>query len=141
MDPNIISIIAGAIALVVGLVLGKVIFAKNTKNQVAEAEKQAQIIIREAELRAENLKKEKELEAKEKFVQLRAAHEKEALQRNQKIVEGENRIKQREQSLNQKEGNLEKQVKDNDAVVRRLSLDIQRAHAPSAVDEARISFW
>lgn len=125
MDPNIISIIAGAVALVIGLVLGKIIFAKNTKKQVEEAEKQSQIIIREAELRAENLKKEKELEAKEKFVQMKAAHEKEALQRNQKIVEGENRIKQKEQSLNQKEGNLDKQVKDNEAIKETLNRQIE----------------
>ena len=31
MEPNILSIIIGAIALIVGIVLGKFIFAKNTK--------------------------------------------------------------------------------------------------------------
>ena len=113
MDQSIISIIAGAVALIVGIVLGKVIFAKNTKKQVEEAQLQAQSIVKEAELRAETIKKEKELEAKEKFVQLKANHDKEVMQRNQKLGESENRIKQKEQSLNQKEGNLEKQIKEN----------------------------
>ena len=56
---NIISIIIGAAALIIGIILGKFIFAKNTKKQVEEAEKQAQKIIAEGQLQAENLKKRK----------------------------------------------------------------------------------
>ena len=125
MDQSIISIIAGAVALIVGIVLGKVIFAKNTKKQVEEAQLQAQSIVKEAELRAETIKKEKELEAKEKFVQLKANHDKEVMQRNQKLGESENRIKQKEQSLNQKEGNLEKQIKENEAIKENLNRQIE----------------
>ena len=43
------------------------------------------------------------------------------MQRNQKINEGENRIRQKEQSLNSKEGNLEKQLKENDAIRENLN--------------------
>lgn len=125
MDQSIISIIAGAVALVVGIVLGKLIFAKNTQKQVEEAENKAQSIVKEAEIRADTIRKEKELEAKEKFVQLKAAHDKEVMQRNQKLTEGENRIKQKEQSLNQKEANLEKQVKENEAIKENLNRQIE----------------
>ncbi|MFN8250662.1 MAG: ribonuclease Y [Ferruginibacter sp.] len=125
MEPNILSIIIGAAALVVGIVLGKLIFAKNTKKQVAEAEQQAQKIISEGELKAETLKKEKLLEAKEKFVQLKAEHDKEVLQRNQKIIESESRIKQKEQSLNQKDQNLEKQIKENESIKEALNRQIE----------------
>jgi ribonucrease Y len=125
MEPNIISIIVGAVALVAGIVLGKFIFAKNTKKQVEEAQLQAQSIIKEAELKAENIRKEKELEAKEKFVQMKAAHDREVMQRNQKISEAENRIKQKEQSINQKEQNLEKQVKENEAIKDNLNRQIE----------------
>jgi ribonucrease Y len=125
MDQSIISIIAGAVALVVGIVLGKLIFAKNTQKQVDEAQLQAQTIVKEAELRAENIKKEKELEAKEKFVQLKSNHDKDVMQRNQKLVESENRIKQKEQSLNQKEANLDKQVKDNESIKENLNRQIE----------------
>ena len=69
MDPNILSIIIGVAALVIGIILGKVIFAANTRKKIEEAESQSQNILKEAELRAETLRKEKELEAKEKFVQ------------------------------------------------------------------------
>lgn len=61
MDSNIISIIVGAAALVTGTVAGKLLFAKNTKKQVEDAQQQAKSILKEAELRAENLKREKEL--------------------------------------------------------------------------------
>src|SRR5690349_11310178 len=110
MESSIVSIIIGAIALVVGIVLGKIIFARNTKKQVEEAEQQAQKIIADGQLQAENLKKEKLLEAKEKFVQLKSEHDREVLQRTQKANEAENRIKQKEQSINQKEVNLDKQI-------------------------------
>ena len=121
MDPIIIYIIIGVIALVLGIVLGKLVFAKNTQKQVQDAEQQAQKIIADGNLQAENLKKEKLLEAKEKFVQLKADHERDVLQRNQKLVESESRIKQKEQSLNQKEQNLDKQMKDNEVIKENLN--------------------
>lgn len=125
MEPTIIYVIVGAAALVTGTVLGKIIFAKNTKKQVEEAEQQSKLILKEAEFTAENLKKEKELDAKEKFVQMKATHEKDVMQRNQKIIDAENRIKQKEQGINQKEGNLEKQVKENEAIKETLNRQIE----------------
>ncbi|HMT95461.1 MAG TPA: ribonuclease Y [Ferruginibacter sp.] len=121
MDSTIIYIIIGAAALLVGILLGKLVFAKNTQKKIEEAEIQSQKIIAEGQLKAETFKKEKELEAKERFVQLKAEHDKEVMQRNQKINEGENRIRQKEQSLNSKEGNLEKQLKENDAIRENLN--------------------
>jgi ribonuclease Y len=129
MEPLVIYIIIALAALVGGTVLGKLVFSKNTKKQVEDAEQQAQRIITDGNLQAENLKKEKLLEAKEKFVQLKLEHEKDVLQRTQKIVEGENRIKQKEQSLNQKDQNLEKQVKDNDAIKETLNRQIEVVNA------------
>lgn len=125
MEPIILYIIIGAAALILGLVLGKLVFAKNTKNQIAEAEQQAKKIISDGHLQAETLKKEKLLEAKEKFVQLKSDHDRDVMQRNQKIVETENRIKQKEQSINQKEQNLEKQIKENEAIKETLNRQIE----------------
>ena len=125
MEPIILYIIIGAAALILGIILGKLVFAKNTKNQIAEAEQQVKKIIADGQLQAENLKKEKLLEAKEKFVQLRSDHDRDVMQRNQKLVEGESRIKQKEQSLNQKDQNLEKQIKDNEAIKETLNRQIE----------------
>ena len=121
MEPNILSILIGGVALIVGTVVGKVIFAKNTKKTVEDAKSEAQKIVSEAQFQAETLKKEKILEAKEKFVQMKADHEKDVLQRTQKLSESENRIKQKEQSLNQKDTNLDKQVKENEAIKENLN--------------------
>jgi ribonuclease Y len=125
MDPIIIYMIIGAAALILGIILGKLVFAKNTKKQLEEAAQQAQKIITDGQLQAETLKKEKLLEAKEKFVQLKSDHDRDVMQRNQKIVESENRIKQKEQSLNQKDQNLEKQIKDNEAIKENLNRQIE----------------
>jgi ribonucrease Y len=125
MDPNLIYIIIGVSALIVGIIAGKFIFAKNTRKQIEEAEQQAQGIVKEAEIRSETIRKEKELEAKEKFVQMKANHDKEVLERNRKMGEGENRIRQKEQSINQKEGNLDKQIKENEAIKETLNRQIE----------------
>src|SRR6476646_1196545 len=114
MDPNTIYIIIGVSALLVGIIAGKFIFAKNTRKQIEEAETQAKVIVKEAGIRAETIRKEKELEAKEKFVQMKAEHDRDVLDRNRKMSESENRIRQKEQSINQKENNLDKQIKENE---------------------------
>ena len=125
MDPNILYIIIGVAALIVGLVVGKLIFAKNTRLKVEEAELQSQTILKEAELRAETIRKEKELEAKEKFVQLKSSHDKEVLEKNKKINDTENKIRQKEQTINQKEAGLDKQVKENEAIKENLNRQIE----------------
>lgn len=125
MDLNIITLIIAIAALVVGIIAGKFIFAKDTRKRIEEAELQAQTLLKEAELRAETIRKEKELQAKERFVQLRAEHEREVLERNRKVVEGENRIKQKEQSINQKTEQLERQIKENEAIKQNLNRQIE----------------
>ncbi len=125
MDPIVIYIIIGVAALIVGLLLGKAVFAKNTRKQVEDAEIQASNILKEAEIRADTIKKEKELEAKEKFVQMKAEHDRELLDKNRKMSEAENRIRQKEQSINQKDSNLDKQIKENEAIKENLNRQIE----------------
>ena len=128
MDPNILLAIIGGGALAVGLVMGKMIFARNTEKKIEEAEIKADTILKEAELRAETVKKEKEVEAKERFVQMKATHEKELLDKNKKLNETENRIRQKEQSISQKEGNLDKQLKDNDGIKENLNRQLEQVN-------------
>ncbi|MCF6406537.1 ribonuclease Y [Chitinophaga filiformis] len=125
MEVTLMSTIAAVVALIIGILLGKVIFAKNTQHKIQEAELQAQKIVSEAQLTAENLKKDRLLEAKEKFLQLKSEHEKEVLQRNQKIADSENRIKQKEQTLNQKTENLQKQMQENEAIKENLNRQME----------------
>ena len=118
---QILPIIIGAASLLIGILLGKFIFAKNTKQKLEEADQQAQKLLSDARIQAETLKKEKILEAKEKFVQLKADHDKEVFQRNQKLSESESRIKQKEQALNQKDQNIARLIKDNEVIKENLN--------------------
>ncbi|MEO5985321.1 MAG: ribonuclease Y [Ferruginibacter sp.] len=125
MEPVIIYIVIGIAALIIGVITGKVIFARNTKNQVEAAERQAQKILSESQLHAETLKKEKLLEAKEQFVQMKLENDRDVMQRTQKISDAENRVKQKEQSFNQKESNLDKQLKENEQIKENLNRQIE----------------
>jgi ribonucrease Y len=125
MDSNILMVIVGAVALVAGIIAGKFIFAKDTRKKVEEAELQAQSLLKEAELKAETTRKEKELQAKERFVQLKAEHDREILERNKKSNEAENRIRQKEQSITQKLEQVEKQSKENEAIKQNLARQME----------------
>lgn len=125
MNETIIILIVAIVALVVGIVAGKFIFKANTQQKILDAENQAQKLVKDAQFQAETLKKEKILEAKEKFVQLKAEHDKEVLDRNRKISDLENRAKQKEVSINQKESNLDKQIKENEAIKENLNRQIE----------------
>ena len=125
MEPVILYILIGAVALITGVVTGKIIFAKNTRKQLEDADLQAESIIKEAGLRAETIRKEKELEAKEKFVQIKQDYDRQVIERNSKINESENRARQKEQSINQKEANLDKQIKENEAIKENLNRQIE----------------
>ena len=112
MDPIIITVVAAIAALLIGLIAGKIIFNKNTQKLVEESEHQADRILKDAQLQAETLKEKKVLEAKEHFLQLKTEHDKTVLQRNQKINDGENRIKQKEKELNDKTQQAQKQIQE-----------------------------
>jgi len=125
MDPNILTIIAAVVALIAGIIAGKFIFAKDTKKRVDEAGEHAQKIVADAQITSENLKKEKLLEAKEKFVQLKADHDRDILERSRKINENENKVRQKEQTINQKTEQLDRQLKENDAIKQTLNRQVE----------------
>jgi ribonuclease Y len=125
MDSTMIIVITAIIALVAGIILGKLIFALNTQKKIQDAENQAQQITTEAQLKAQTIKKEKELEAKERFVQLKAEFDKDVLERNKKLSDNENRVKQREIGINQKEISLEKHIKENETIKENLNRQLE----------------
>ena len=87
----IIAMVALGIGVAVTFVLNKTILSK-----------QATELIKEAEAKAEVIKKDRMLEAKERFIQLKSEHEKEVMARNQNVQNLENKLKQKEQTINQK---------------------------------------
>ncbi|MBO4621050.1 MAG: ribonuclease Y [Paludibacteraceae bacterium] len=66
-------------------------------------------IIRKAQEEAEMIKKNKNIEAKEKFIALKAEHDKMVQEQQRKQQQTEDRLRQREQQLNQRQGDLQRQ--------------------------------
>jgi ribonuclease Y len=125
MDSTIIAAIVAIGALLIGVFLGKLVFAKNTRQQVEEADAIAKKTIEDAKTLAETLKEKKLLEAKEHFLQLKSTHEKDVTQRTQKIAENENKLKQQHQQLNEKTSALQRQTQENETLKENLENQIK----------------
>lgn len=78
-------------------------------------------IVSEAESEAEVIKKEKILQAKERFLQLKAEHEKIINEKNNKIGLAESRIKQKELTLSQKLEEAQRKKNEADAIRENLT--------------------
>ena len=97
METDLIIIISEAIAaLAVGSFISWFVLRRTMKAKESLADEKAKTILKEAEAEAEVLKKNKILEAKEKFLQLKTDHEKAISEKERNIGVAENRIKQKE---------------------------------------------
>ncbi len=110
------------VGLLVGLALGYFAFVVLRKQQL---EKERSSIIEESKLQGENLKKDRILEAKEKYMQLRSEYEKEVNRRNQEINNSENRLKQKEQSLDDKLKSAKQREEETQKTRERLDQQIE----------------
>lgn len=108
----IIYLIIAVVAFGLGIVTGRYLLRQLIKKQEIAAQNKVKKILRDAENNAEILKKNKLLEAKEKFLQMKADHEQEINQKNNLIAQRENSFKQKEQSLNQKLENQNKKEQE-----------------------------
>ena len=94
MNQILIYLLDGLAGLVLGVVVGSFILRKLNARRLES-------LMHEAEEKAEVIKKEKILQAKERFLELKAEHEKLVNEKNNSINAIETRIKQKESSLNQ----------------------------------------
>nr|WP_319398327.1 ribonuclease Y [uncultured Carboxylicivirga sp.] len=113
-----IEITIGIVSFLVGGFLTWLLISKALKSR-------SEKIIKEAEAEAEVIKKDKILQAKEKFLQLRSEHEKEINNRNSKVVVAENRIKQKESSLAQKLEEQARKRKEVEAIRDNLTAQLE----------------
>ena len=81
-------------------------------------------ILKEAETEAEVIKKNKLLEVKEKFLNKKADLEKEVSLRNQKIQQAENKLKQCELVLNQRQEEIQRKKLEAEAVKENLEAQL-----------------
>ena len=100
------------LAAVAGAVLALAIYILVTR---AASKGRADAIIEKANLEAENIKQQKILQAKEKFLQLKGEHENFVNKKNSELHERENNIKSREGQLKQQQGELDRRQHDLDS--------------------------
>ena len=139
----IIAIVLGLVGVAIGFFAGK----GSTKSSVekieaeakAEAEKKtsdaksaAEKIIADANRNAENTKKDKQLEAKEHFLQLKAKNDQEIAERSKKLLEKEAQIKQQQldasskmAEASKKEAEVVKKDKEHDAIRDNLNKQLE----------------
>ncbi len=107
-----VILIAAAVALVVGAVIGFVLGGLHRKKvaeaAIGSAEQEANKIISDAIATAEAKKKESILEAKDEIHKQRTETEKELRERRNEVQRMERRINQKEETLDKKSENLEK---------------------------------
>jgi ribonuclease Y len=112
----IVATIAAAGGFIVGGVISYFIWDKALHNKSTQ-------IIKDAETEAEVIRKDKILQAKEKFLHLKSEHEKEINERNNKLIAAENKFKQKEIALSQKMEENQRMKRELDAI--RENLQIQ----------------
>jgi len=105
-------------ALILGFGASYLIWQQALKNKSRK-------IISESETEAEVIKKEKILQAKEKFLQLKAEHEKVINDKNNKVALAESRIKQKELTLSQKIEETQRKKNEADAIRENLTSQLE----------------
>ena len=113
-----LEIIIAVVGILVGV--GIAFFVVNIKNNG-----KAKLIIVEAQKNAEQIKKEKILQAKEKFIELKSEHEKVINKKNNDINNADQRVKQKENTLNQKLAEVNR--KDAEFKKERVTINQQRS--------------
>jgi ribonucrease Y len=96
MDSTLLIIIAAIVGIAGGFIIAKMMEKSNVSNMLKNAKTEAASILKDANFEAENTKKDKMLQAKEKFIELKSEHEKVILDREKKIAEVEKRIRDKE---------------------------------------------
>lgn len=109
---TISAIIVGLVALVVGLFVGYILRKSIGEKEIGSAEQKAQNILLDAENSAENVKKEKILEAKEEAHKLRSDVEKEIRDRRNEINKTEKRIQGKEENIDRKLNGIERREQE-----------------------------
>src|SRR6195952_2889217 len=97
----IVTLIGTVATVVLSLFFGSFLYKRKLKRNGKEAEEKAVLIVKEAEIQAENIKKDRIFEAKEKFLKMKQEFEEEANRKKNQIIGNEQKIKQRESQLSQ----------------------------------------
>ena len=133
MEPTLLIPIAAGASLIFGLLFGTIIYQRKIRKNKQNNEEKARLIIREAEIQAENLKKDRILEAKEKYLKIKQEFEEEANRRKNQIISNEQKIKQREAQLSKELEQIKR--KESDLEEDKKDLGIQMEHIKKRKEE------
>lgn len=125
MGELVYIILAAIVGTAAGFVIGKVAMAKSNKDEHKKAEDQTKLILKEAEISAENIKKDKILEAKEKFLSLKSEFEEEANKKKNLIISNENKLKQREQLVSKEMEQTKRKEAEIDSMKENLTAQLE----------------
>ncbi|MDT0646547.1 ribonuclease Y [Zunongwangia sp. F260] len=114
----IIMIVVGLVGIAIGFAIAKTMERKKASGTIKSAEQSAASIIKEAKAEGESIKKDKILQAKEKFIELKSEHEKVILSRDKKIGDAEKRIRDKESQVS---GEIAKNKKLNKDLEEKLA--------------------
>ncbi|HXH18571.1 MAG TPA: Rnase Y domain-containing protein, partial [Chitinophagales bacterium] len=123
METILVIAAAAVAALAIGFFIGKVIYQRAAQQEEERAKKAARLeeerakkeaarIIEEATKQGESIKRDRLLEAKEKFLHLKAEHEEQTLKRSKGIEERERAVRQKEQQFNQQREMLKRKEEE-----------------------------
>ncbi len=108
MVPKLLIALCMVLVLAVGLLIGYIIRKNVGEKAIGSAETKARNLILDAENKAETIKKEITLEAKEEAHRMRSDAEREVRERRSEIQKSERRLIQKEESIDRKLENVER---------------------------------
>jgi len=124
-DIIIQSLVSLVATIVLGTLLGTFLFKRKYRKRQEDAERKASLIVKEGEIAAENLKKDKILEAKEKILKMKTEFEDEANRKKNQIISNEQKIKQREQQISKELETLKRKEADTTELQQTLAVQLE----------------
>jgi len=120
MESSILLPLVAVTGLIIGLVIARFLFQKNIKRQAEDSSRKAEMILQEAKIKAESLKKEKILQAKEQYLKLKGEFESESNRKKNQLISNESKLKQREQNQTKALEEIRKKEKELDRIKENL---------------------
>ena len=129
MNSIVITIIVAVITLALGVLVGYIIRKSVGEKAIGSAELKAKNMILDAENRAETIRKEYILEAKEEAHKLRNDADRDIRERRAEISKSERRLIQKEESIDRKLENIEKKeesITNKEESIKNRQKDLER---------------
>lgn len=118
MGTTIFVIIALIAGVGLGFAVAKYLEKNNASSIIKNAQNEAKAILKDARNEGETVKKDKILQAKEKFLELKAEHEQVILSRDKKIAEAEKRTRDKESQISNELAKAKKAAEESEAIIK-----------------------